>query len=101
MTAVVSPKDCSDMSELRKQIDRLDKELVDMLVARAGYIDRAIELKRENGWPARIPERVDEVIENVGREAAKRDLDPELVKALWRHLVDWSIQREAQVIRED
>ncbi|MQY43085.1 chorismate mutase family protein [Epibacterium sp. SM1969] len=101
MTKTVLPKDCSSMAELRAQIDRLDVELVELLKERAGYIDRAIDLKIENGWPARIPERVDEVIENVGREAAERDLDPEIVKALWRQLVDWSIQREAQVIREN
>lgn len=101
MTQPVLPKDCKDMSELRAQIDRMDVILVEALVERTKYIDRAIELKAQNGWPARIPERVDEVIENVGRAAEGRGLDPELVKALWRHLVDWSILREAQVIRED
>lgn len=101
MTKPVLPKDCSSMAELRAQIDRLDIELVELFKQRAAYIDRAIELKTENGWPARIPERVDEVIENVGREAAERDLDPEMIKTLWRQLVDWSIQREAKVIREN
>ncbi len=100
MTKSIPPQECFNMEELRAQIDRMDIALVELLVERAGYIDRAIELKSENGWPARIPERVEEVIENVGREAALRGLDPELVKGLWRQLVDWSILREAQVIRE-
>ena len=101
MTTPALPQDCLDMAELRKQIDRLDVELVELLVARAGYIDRAIELKQGNGWPARIPERVEEVIENAGREAETRGLDPEIAKSVWRLLVEWSIQREAQVIREE
>ena len=88
------------MKELRLQIDRMDRELVALLTKRACYIDRAIALKSENGWPARIPERVEEVVMNARAEAEGQGLDPDLVEDLWRRLVDWSIAREAQVIRE-
>ena len=88
------------MGALREQIDRLDGELITLLAQRAGYIDRAIALKSENGWPARIPERVEEVVLNAREHAAQAELDPDLIESLWRQLVDWSIAREAQVIRE-
>jgi isochorismate pyruvate lyase len=71
-----------------------------MLADRAGYIDRAIELKQANGWPARIPERVEEVVMNAREHAVRAGLDPDLIETLWRQLVDWSIAREARVIRE-
>jgi isochorismate pyruvate lyase len=100
MTESKQPERCSDMTALRAQIDRLDAELVQMLADRAGYIDRAIELKQANGWPARIPERVEEVVMNAREHAARTGLDPELIETLWRQLVDWSIAREARVIRE-
>ncbi|WP_408607933.1 chorismate mutase [Epibacterium ulvae] len=89
------------MAELRAQIDRVDLELVALFAVRAGYIDRAIDLKTENGWPARIPERVEEVVMNARKTAADKGLDPDLIEQLWRQLVDWSIAREAQVIREN
>jgi len=95
------PKDCESMAELRAQIDRIDLELVALFAVRAGYIDRAIDLKTENGWPARIPERVEEVVMNARKTAADKGLDPDLIEQLWRQLVDWSIAREAQVIREN
>lgn len=101
MTHRIPPDDCKDMAELRAQIDLLDKDLVQMLVARAGYIDRAIALKTENGWPARIPERVEEVVINARDNAEVAGLDPDLIERLWRQLVDWSIAREARIIRED
>ncbi|WP_409977125.1 chorismate mutase [Pseudoruegeria sp. SHC-113] len=91
-------QDCHSMRELRVAIDALDAELVALLAKRMGYIDRAVELKPAEGLPARIPARVDAVIENVRREAAGRGLDPELAAALWTQLIDWSIAREAQTI---
>jgi isochorismate pyruvate lyase len=101
MTNRVPPQDCNNMSDLRAQIDALDEDLVALFVERAGYIDRAIALKQDNGLPARIPERVEEVVTNAGGRAEAAGLDRELVERLWRQLVEWSITREAQVIREE
>ena len=97
----IPPQDCNHMSDLRAQIDALDEDLVALFVERAGYIDRAIALKQDNGLPARIPERVEEVVTNAGDRAEAAGLDRELVERLWRQLVEWSIAREAQVIREE
>lgn len=100
MTDPKAPQDCSNMAELRIEIDRLDAALVDLLVQRAGYIDRAVDIKKTADLPARITSRVDEVITNVRRMAATKDLDPDLAEALWTHLVEWSIKREAKHIPE-
>jgi isochorismate pyruvate lyase len=101
MTEPTPPADCASMENLRAQIDLLDRKLVALLAQRAGYIDRAIALKQENGWPARIPARVEDVIAKVRAAAEDEALDPALVEALWRQLVEWSIAREARVIREE
>lgn len=92
------PSDCQNMDELRAQIDRLDQELVGLLVARTGYIDRAIELKSTAQLPARIEARVDEVLRNVRRLAAQQGLDPKLAEALWENIIEWSIAREERVL---
>lgn len=95
---MLDPADCPDMPTLRDQIDALDRELVGLLKKRAGYIDRAVEIKREIGLPARIPDRVEEVVSRVRAESAKQDLDADLAEFLWRHLINWSIDREAREI---
>lgn len=88
------PVDCENMRDVRAEIDRLDVALVRLLVERAGYIDRAAEVKAGVGWPARIDERVEQVVENVRSLAGAEGLDPDLAEALWRRLIDWSIARE-------
>lgn len=88
------PEDCATMAELRAEIDRIDAALVALLARRVRCIDRAIVLKAESGLPARIVARVDQVLENVRRNAARDGLPIELAERLWRDLVDWSIARE-------
>ena len=101
MTEQIMPKDCASMTDVRASIDTLDRTLVELLTLRAGYIDRATELKQINGWPARIPDRVEEVVAKVKASAEETGLDAGLVEELWRRLIDWSIAREARVIREN
>ena len=86
--------ECATMTDVRREIDRIDRALVALLAERAGYIDRAAELKPALGLPARIDDRVEGVVANVRVAARTEGLDPALAEALWRQLIDWSISRE-------
>tara|TARA_B100000945_G_C20235700_1_gene527493 strand:+ start:330 stop:635 length:306 start_codon:yes stop_codon:yes gene_type:complete len=101
MTELKKPGDCNNMDELRHQIDKLDVKVVELLANRSEFIDRATELKKLNGMPARIPERIESVVSNARNAAKELDLDADLVEKIWRILIDWSIQREAEIIREE
>ena len=89
------------MDELRHQIDKLDVKIIELLANRSKFIDRATELKKSNGMPARIPERIESVVSNARNAAEELDLDADLVEKIWRILIDWSIQREAEIICEE
>lgn len=86
------------MTELRGEIDRIDGELVALLARRIACIDRAVELKREAGLPARIGPRVEAVASHARAEAAGWGIDPAAVEALWRMMIEWSIAREAAAL---
>ena len=95
------PEDCATMAELRAGIDHLDEELVRMFARRAAYIDRAAVIKAGIDLPARIDDRVEQVVGNVRRHAETYGLPPDLVEKLWRRLIDWSIAREESVLGPD
>ena len=42
-------EDCSDMSQVRAEIDRIDSALVDLIAERFGFVDRAWQLKSNPG----------------------------------------------------
>ena len=89
------------MEDLRAMIDALDAQIVGLMAQRAGYIDRAAEIKTDIGLPARIESRVEEVVRNVRVRAMAEGLDPALIETLWRILIDWSIAREEEVLGPD
>lgn len=93
--------DCKTMAEIRAEIDRIDQGLVRLFADRAAYIDRAAEIKAEADLPARIDDRVEEVVQNVRRHALAFGLPPDLMEKLWRRLIDWSIAREESRLGPD
>ena len=101
MTELTKPDDCKSMEELRHQIDKLDIKIVELFAIRAQIIDRAKDLKSIIGMPARIPDRIESVVSNAREAAQELDLDSDLVEKIWRILIEWSIKREAEIIREE
>ena len=95
MTPLLQPQDCHDMAALRTQIDAIDVELIALLTTRSRYIDRAVDLKRIEGLPARTTDRVAEVLDKVAATAEAQGLDPALARKLWTELIEWSIRRES------
>ena len=94
------PEDCMTMADIRAEIDRLDEALVAMFAERTAYIDRAAAIKEEIGLPARIEDRVEQVVANVRRHAVAHGLPPDKLEKLWRKLIDWSIEREEDHLRK-
>ena len=96
MQKLTPPQECNTMAELRPQIDAIDTALLDLLATRSSYIDRAIDLKKIEGLPARTVDRVAEVLANVKGKAVQIGLDEKLVETLWSELIEWSIARESR-----
>lgn len=100
MTTLLAPSACQTMADLRAQIDRIDVDLIKLLANRSRYIDRAVDLKRIEGLPARTTDRVAEVLDKVGSTASEQGLDPDLARKLWTELIEWSIQLESKELGE-
>ena len=90
-----SPEACNSMEDLRVEIDRIDSGLVALIAERARFIDRAIVLKKRDGLPAYIPERVEEVVANVRRLAREEGAPEHVVETIWRVMVDEFIAIES------
>jgi isochorismate pyruvate lyase len=95
-----SPKNCATMDEVRAEIDRIDRALVDLMGERFTYVDRAWQLKQSPS-EARVPWRIQQVIDKVRARAIENGLPPELVEALWRQMIGWFIQYEEEKLRKN
>jgi len=94
------PQDCRDMGEVRTEIDRIDRALVDLIAERFGYVERAWQIKLANNEEASVPWRNQEVIDKVRARAGEQGLPPDIVEALWRQMIGWFIQYEEEKLRQ-
>jgi isochorismate pyruvate lyase len=92
-------KDCANMEEVREEIDRIDAALVDLIGERFTFVDRAWQLKQSPA-EARVPWRIQQVINGVRARAAEKGLPPELAEALWRQMIGWFIQYEEEKLQQ-
>jgi isochorismate pyruvate lyase len=86
------------IQEVRAAIDRIDRELVQLIAERQRWIEQAVAVKARDGLPALIPERVDEVLALVANEAKSAAVDPALVDRLWREMMEWFVAYEERAL---
>ena len=95
-----SPKECFEMADVRAEIDRIDRALVDLIAERFGYVDRAWQLKQDGPEGAVVPWRIQQVIDRVKVRADERGVSAALIEALWRQMIGWFIQYEEERLRK-
>ncbi|MBK4214788.1 chorismate mutase [Paracoccus caeni] len=94
-------EDIHDMTTLRAHIDALDQKVITLLAERSTLIARAAQIKSNIGLPARIEDRVEEVVANAGSHAASLGLDRALIENIWRQLVEAAIAQEDRHLKGD
>ena len=95
------PADCTDLSQVRVEIDRIDNDLVDRIAERFGYVERAWQIKLGLKQEASVPWRNQQVIDKVRARAEEKGVSPDLCEALWRQMIGWFIQYEEEKLRGD
>jgi isochorismate pyruvate lyase len=93
------PADCTDLSQVRVEIDRIDNDLVDRIAERFGYVERAWQIKLGLKQEASVPWRNQQVIDKVRARAEEKGVPPDLCEALWRQMIGWFIQYEEEKLR--
>ena len=89
------PEDCTDMREVRIGVDTTDRELMELLDRRFGYLRAAARIKTDRNV-VRDEGRKAEVIENARADAENRALPADELARMWDDLVETSIAYEME-----
>lgn len=84
----------ADLAQLRREIDVVDSELVQILARRQKLVEQVVIIKERDNLPAFIPARVEQVLGNVSTQAEAVGLSPQLARTLWKAMIDWFIELE-------
>lgn len=89
------PEACNDMTDVRQGVDATDRELMDLLARRYGYMRAAARIKADRDT-VRDEGRKAQVIENARADAESRQLPGRDIARIWEALVESSIAYELE-----
>ena len=86
-----------DLKSLRKKIDEIDDELVEIISKRLSIMPEIAEVKRRQNVGIDQQAREKEVIENIRKKARENCLDPDFMEKIMTEIINESkkIQRKS------
>lgn len=101
-TASSTDKDFNDqLEELRKKIDSLDRELIEVLAARMSIVEKIGECKKENNVTTYQVNRWDEIMKNRKEQAKKVNLNPNYIEGIFKSIHEESIRRQDEIMKNE
>lgn len=91
--------DCRTMTDIRREIDRIDRALIRILAERLTYIERAGHIKTERST-VRDEARINDVLAKVEASCARENFPFKIAEPVWRRLMDGCIAHEFDVFDE-
>jgi chorismate mutase len=76
------------LDELREEIRTIDRDLVELIAQRTYVAEAIAAVKKEQGLPTTDEEQEAAVMERAGENAERFDVDSNLVKAVFRLLIE-------------
>lgn len=87
------PEECSNIQDIRAEIDRIDRQIIAAIGQRFKYVKAAAKFKTsENNVKA--PERLKSMLQKRRSWAEEECLNPDMVEKLYQDLVDYFIAEE-------
>jgi chorismate mutase/prephenate dehydratase len=80
-----------EVKELRKQIDEIDRKVVEFLDKRVEIVKEIGRLKRDKGAEIFDPERESKVLDNVSNSTK---LDREFIRGLFKSIIEYCKNEE-------
>ncbi len=90
---------CSSLEEVRKNIDRIDEEIIQLIAERGNYVAQAASFKK-NEEGVKAPARVEAVLRKVRASAAEHGADPDIVEAVYREMIRQFTSAEMRALQD-
>ncbi|MHC8494761.1 chorismate mutase [Thalassospira sp. SM2505] len=89
----VKANHCETMSEVRANVDRIDRLLVALMAERLNYIEQAARIKPSRD-AVRDEDRIEDVITKVKAQCEIDGFDKDMAERMWRAMMEDFIAHE-------
>lgn len=93
-----NPNDCKTVEEIRKEIDKIDKQIISLFSERHKYVEEIVKYKHDEAGVV-AQERKDQVIGQRRDWAAENGLNPDTFEKIYTLLVESNIEHELEILK--
>ena len=88
-----TPEECADMADIRREIDQLDYQIIQLLGRRFAYVKAASKFKTSEAG-VKAPERLEAMLVQRRAWAEEAGLNPDVIEKMYQDLVSHFIAEE-------
>lgn len=92
-THMKSPAECTNLGDVRAEIDAIDQQIIALLGTRFAYVKAAAQFKT-SADSVRAPERFAAMLSQRRAWAEEQHLSPDVIEQIYRTLVQYFIDEE-------
>ena len=93
------PQDCSSIEDVRREIDKIDNEIIGLIGKRFTFIREIIKYKN-NADDVYAKERYNTVIARRRELATMHQLNPDVIESIYRILMDYFIKEQFVLLKK-
>jgi len=94
------PNECNTITEIRNEIDVIDKQIVELLGKRFSYIKEIVRFKsNEEDVVAR--QRYEEVLLNRRKWAVEQGINPDIIENIYKTLIGYFIDEQMKLLKNN
>jgi isochorismate pyruvate lyase len=88
-----SPQQCQNITDIRAEIDVIDRQIIALIGQRFAYVKAASKFKT-NETSVKAPERFQAMLQQRRTWAQEEQLNPDVIEKMYEDLVNYFIKEE-------
>ena len=84
----MSPQNKKKLNSLRKQLDKLDNDLLKIIKKRTSIVKQVLSTK-EYKYEIVDKKRINKILSNIKKKSLKNNIDPKITNRIWKNMI-WS-----------
>lgn len=93
------PQECTNITEVRTEIDSIDADIIKLLSARFGYVREVVKYKEKTTSGIEASDRRAAVINSRRKWAEEAGLNPDVIEDIYNSLIEYFIVEEKKIMR--
>ena len=91
------PHECTNIAEVRNEIDNIDKAVIELLAERFEYVKEVVKYKENSRDSIEATDRRNAVIQGRRKLAEEYGLDPDVIEEIYDRLIRYFIEEEMKI----